>query len=133
MLRANHPFTEPPNLSSDYVPGHEEQAMMPRWLKQWWHTPNRVTADAQRTVELPKVGTVTVACSVDCIGAACPRPQLLMTKVLEQAQDGDVIEMVSDNPASVETIPSLALVLYSSYLGTLREEGYWCVYLRKGM
>jgi TusA-related sulfurtransferase len=47
-------------------------------------------------------------------------------------QDGDVVELVSDNPTAVETIPAMMLSAYGSHLATVRREGCWKVYVRKG-
>jgi TusA-related sulfurtransferase len=81
---------------------------------------------------LPGVGPVTVAFVIDCLGAMCPRPQLLIRKYVEQAVDGDVIEVVSDNPALVESFPWLAEALSCSHLVTLHERNAWRLFLRKG-
>lgn len=84
------------------------------------------------TVQLPGHGDVPVACTIDCVGDPCPRPQLLTLKALNQIGDGEVIELISDNPATVETIPAMMLTVDGIHLGTLREEDLWRVFLRKG-
>ena len=55
-----------------------------------------------REEDLPGIGRVRVTYVVDCMGAMCPRPQLLTMKILSQVEPGEVIEVVSDNPAAVE-------------------------------
>jgi TusA-related sulfurtransferase len=84
-----------------------------------------------RIEEIPGIGRVRVAYVVDCMGAMCPRPQLLTMKILGQVGPGEVIEVVSDNPAAVEAFPSLGETLYCSHLLTLREADRWRLYLRK--
>lgn len=86
-----------------------------------------------RLETLPGLGVVQIAYVVDCMGAMCPRPQLLTKKVLEQLSDGEIVEIVSDNPAAVEAFPWLAETLACSYLTTLRERDCWRIYLRKGL
>lgn len=86
-----------------------------------------------RVEELPGIGRVRVAYVVDCMGAMCPRPQLLTMKILSQVDAGEVIEVVSDNPAAVEAFPSLGETLFCSHLLTLRETNCWRLYLRKEM
>lgn len=81
---------------------------------------------------LPGIGRVRVAYVVNCMGAMCPRPQLLTMKILSQVDEGEVIEVVSDNPAAVEAFPSLAETLVCSHLLTIREPACWRLYLRKG-
>jgi TusA-related sulfurtransferase len=44
---------------------------------------------------------------------------------------GDVMELVSDNPTTVETIPALAMALSSRHLVTLHTDTGWRIYLRK--
>jgi TusA-related sulfurtransferase len=84
-------------------------------------------------VDLPGLGSVEIMRSVDCLGAACPRPQLLAMQMVEELKDGDVFELYSDNPTSVETIPALVMTLYSTHLATVRGEHGWRIYVRKGL
>lgn len=86
-----------------------------------------------REVTLPGLGRVRVAFVVDCVGAMCPRPQLLTMKILAQVDEGEVIEIVSDNPAAVEAFPSLAETLMCTHLLTQRDGDSWRLYLRKGL
>lgn len=85
-----------------------------------------------RPVEVPGVGVIEVARTVNCIGDGCPRPQLLTLKALNQLPPGSVVELVSDNPTAVETIPAMMLAAYGSHLATVREDAVWRVYVRKG-
>lgn len=84
-----------------------------------------------KDVDLPGVGRVHVVRAVDCLGALCPRPQLLTMKVLGEVGAGGVVEVVLDNATAVEGFPALAQTLGCAHLGTVREPGCWRVYLRK--
>jgi tRNA 2-thiouridine synthesizing protein A len=84
-----------------------------------------------REVDVPGIGWLALVRSIDCLGGMCPRPQLLTMKVLGEVRIGDAIEVVSDNPAAVEGFPSLALALNCDHLATIREVGFWRIYLRK--
>lgn len=84
-----------------------------------------------RMETLPGIGQVRVAYVVDCMGAMCPRPQLLTMKILSMVDEGEVIEVITDNPAAVETFPSLADTLVCSHLLTVRGSDCWRLYLRK--
>ncbi|KAA3626548.1 MAG: sulfurtransferase TusA family protein [Proteobacteria bacterium] len=86
-----------------------------------------------RDIELPGLGSITVSRSIDCTGDSCPRPQLLTMKTLEQMREGEIMELLSDNPASVEAIPAMMLVLYSTHLATIKGDGGWRIYVRKGL
>lgn len=83
-----------------------------------------------KNVDLPGLGRVHVVHSIDCLGALCPRPQLLTMKVLGEVGAGAVVEVVLDNATAVEGFPALAQTLGCIHLGTVREPGCWRVYLR---
>lgn len=85
-----------------------------------------------RELEIEGVGRIALVRSVDCIGAMCPRPQLLTLKVVGEIRLGDVIEVLTDNPSAMEGFPALAQALNCEHLKTLGEPGYWRMYLRKG-
>jgi tRNA 2-thiouridine synthesizing protein A len=77
-------------------------------------------------------GTIhIVAQKVDCIGDSCPRPQLMTKKALNAASRGDVIEILVDNPSSMEAIPPMMNDLDTSHLETIKAERYWEIYVRK--
>lgn len=82
-------------------------------------------------VELPTGETVQVTHTADCMGAACPRPQLVTMNMLESMEAGNVLELISDNPTTVETIPALANTLCSQHLATLHTDAGWRIYIRK--
>jgi tRNA 2-thiouridine synthesizing protein A len=84
-----------------------------------------------REVDIPGLGRLVLVRSVDCLGAMCPRPQLLTMKVVGEIRTHDVIEVLSDNPSAVEGFPALAQALNCVHLKTLREPGMWRMYLRK--
>lgn len=103
------------------------------WLRKIWQGRKVSITEQKRLIDVPGHGAMLVARSVDCMGAACPRPQLLTMKMLEELELGEVIEVISDNPTSVETIPALVMVLYSSHLATVRDQEGWRIYIRKGL
>ena len=75
--------------------------------------------------------TYALAKRLDCIGDSCPRPQLMTKKALKLAASGDVIEVVIDNPSSVEAIPPMLSDLQASHLETVKADRCWKVYVRK--
>lgn len=102
-----------------------------RWLTKWFGYNGVHEPLMSRQEYLPGLGMVRVSYVVDCIGAMCPRPQMLTKKVVEQVAAGEIIEIVSDNAAVAETFTWLADTLACTYLLTMREEGRWRLYLRK--
>lgn len=103
----------------------------------WWSRLRRPDLPAPQpacaAVDLPGWGLTPIAQAVDCVGAMCPRPQLLVMKVLGKLVDGEVVEVRCDNAPAVESFPALALSLGSTHLATLRHGSGWRVYLRKGI
>ena len=74
---------------------------------------------------------VSIAVQVDCLGDSCPRPQLMTKKALGGAAMGDVIEILIDNPSSMEAIPPMLPELNATHLETVKGDRRWEVYVRK--
>lgn len=87
---------------------------------------------ASRIVDVPGVGLVTVAQQVNCLGDSCPRPQLLTKKALKGLGEGEVVEVMVDNPSSVEAIPPMMAELQCTHIATIKDPRQWRVYVRKG-
>ena len=83
-------------------------------------------------VELPDGEVVRVTHTVDCMDTACPRPQMAVMNMMESMEKGDVLELITDNPSAIETVPALVLVLYSEHLATIHTDDGWSIYIRKG-
>ena len=75
--------------------------------------------------------TLDIAASIDCLGDSCPRPQLMTKKALNNAASRDVIEILIDNPSSMEAIPPMLPELDATHLETRKSERRWEVYVRK--
>lgn len=103
------------------------------WLERLRRAKPREPQVAGRQVSLPGRGEVSIAATADCLGVMCPRPQLLVMKVLRRLHEGEVLEVRCDNAPAVETLPALALSLGCTHLATLRTDVGWCTYLRKGI
>ena len=57
--------------------------------------------------------------TLDLRGLACPYPQLLVMRSLNQITSGNILEVIIDNPPSVKDIP-LALVEKGHVVETFR-------------
>jgi len=82
-------------------------------------------------VTLGDGATHTIAKVVDCIGDSCPRPQLMTKKTIGQVDVGQVIEVMVDNPSSMEALPPMCDELSATHLETVKAERCWKVYIRK--
>lgn len=74
---------------------------------------------------------VEISARIDCLGDSCPRPQLMTKKALGNATSNDVIEILIDNPSSMEAIPPMLPELHATHLETIKGERRWEVYVRK--
>ncbi len=83
------------------------------------------------TVTLTNGMPVSVVRSVDCLGDSCPRPQLMTKKAVREIGSGQVVEVVIDNPSSVEALPPMCNELGVTHLETIKDPRCWKVYLRK--
>jgi len=86
---------------------------------------------ATRIVEVPGHGEIVADACIDLIGANCLRTNLVTKRALDVAKAGAVVEIVSDNLSSVETIPFMLAGHNCVHLGTLHEDGRWRIYARK--
>ena len=75
--------------------------------------------------------TYIVTTTVDCLGDNCPRPQLLTKKAVGGLGAGGVVEVVLDNPTSVEALPPMCPEMAATHLATVKEARAWKVYIRK--
>ncbi|MDD2243636.1 MAG: sulfurtransferase TusA family protein [Dysgonamonadaceae bacterium] len=74
---------------------------------------------------------VTVAKSVDARGTACPGPLLEAKKAIGTINSGDVMEILSADEGTKSDIPKWCSKQGHEFLGTLEENGYFKVYMKK--
>lgn len=104
--------------------------MYSNWFQLFRRSRGERSRPPPRLVDVPGIGLVRVARTINCIGESCLRPQLLTIKALGQIQEGEVLELLFDNPSSVEGIHALITVLEVSHLGTVKDGTHWSVYIR---
>lgn len=74
---------------------------------------------------------IVVARQVDCLGVSCPRPQLMTKKAIGEVAVGAVIEVLADNPSSVEALPPMCDELDATHLDTVKAHNCWRIYIQK--
>jgi len=89
------------------------------------------TETSGHTVTLQNGQSYTVSTSVDCLGDSCPRPQLMTKKALSKSSTNDVVEVLVDNPTSMEALPPLCPGLDATHLETVNSNKGWQVYIQK--
>ena len=75
--------------------------------------------------------TLQIARRVDCRGDSCPRPQLMTKKAVGEIPSRGVVEVLVDNPTSVEALPPMCNELGATHLETIKDPACWRVYIRK--
>jgi tRNA 2-thiouridine synthesizing protein A len=81
--------------------------------------------------KLSNGSTIAIARQVDCLGVSCPRPQLMTKKAISEIASGEVIEILADNPSSVEALPPMCDELDATHLETVKAPNCWRIYIRK--
>ena len=74
---------------------------------------------------------VQVARRVAWRGAYCPRPPRLPQKGGGEVAAGGLVEVLVDNPSSVEALPPMCNELNATHVETIKDPACWRVYIRK--
>jgi TusA-related sulfurtransferase len=78
-----------------------------------------------------ELNALTVAKSVDARGTACPGPLLEAKKAIGGVGANEVMEVLSADEGTKVDIPKWCTKQGHEYLGTVEENGYFKIYLRK--
>jgi len=74
---------------------------------------------------------ITVNKSVDARGTACPGPLLEAKKALSTIESGEIMEILSADEGTKVDIPKWCGKQGHDYLGTVEEDGFYKIYMRK--
>ena len=68
---------------------------------------------------------------VDVRGEICPYPQIKAVEAMRKATGGETVELITDHPPSLETVPTQAARL--GWTATIQETrpGEWCIHLAR--
>jgi tRNA 2-thiouridine synthesizing protein A len=69
---------------------------------------------------------------LDCMGYVCPHPQIYTKKALEKINDGEILEVVFDNPSSSESIAAMCDSSGTEILEKTNENGKIIYKIKKG-
>jgi TusA-related sulfurtransferase len=78
------------------------------------------------------LATIAVAKVIDARGAACPGPLLEARKAMGGVPVGSVIEVWSTDPVTKTDIGAWSAKVGHAFLGSLEDEGYDRVFVRRG-
>ena len=68
---------------------------------------------------------------VDARGTACPGPLLEAKKAIGTIEEGEIMEVLSADEGTKVDIPKWCAKQGHDYLGTVEENGYFKIYMRK--
>ena len=69
--------------------------------------------------------------SVDARGTACPGPLLEAKKAIGTIEEGEIMEVLSADEGTKVDIPKWCTKQGHDYQGTVEENGYFKIYMRK--
>ncbi len=69
---------------------------------------------------------------LDVCGYVCPHPQIYAKKSLEKMAEGEVVEIILDNPSSVETIAQMCDQVGHDVMDKKTEGGKIYLKIKKG-
>ena len=78
-----------------------------------------------------KLKKAVIAKSVDARGTACPGPLLEAKKAIGTLKAGDIMEILSADEGTKVDIPKWCGKQGHEYLGSVEENGYFKVYMKK--
>lgn len=84
-----------------------------------------------KTMTTEELRALKVAKSVDARGTACPGPLLEAKKAIATIAADDVMEILSADEGTKSDIPKWCKKQGHEYLGTVEENGYFKVYMKK--
>ncbi len=70
--------------------------------------------------------------TVDARGTSCPGPLLEAKKVIGTIASGEIMEVLSSDEGTKVDIPKWCNKQGHEYLGTIEENGYFRIFLKKG-
>lgn len=69
---------------------------------------------------------------LDCVGLYCPMPIFNTTQEMEKMHVGEVLEMITDDPAAVQDIPRWAKRAGHEFLKLFKDGEHFHFLIRKG-
>lgn len=82
-------------------------------------------------MEITDLTTISAEKIVDARGTACPGPLLEAKKAIGTLEAGQVMEVLSADEGTRVDIPKWCTKQGHEYLGTVEENGYFKIFLRK--
>ncbi|MDO5054245.1 sulfurtransferase TusA [Pasteurella oralis] len=75
---------------------------------------------------------ITVTQTLDTLGLRCPEPVMLVRKYIRYLQDGEVLLVIADDPATTRDIPSFCQFMEHTLLKSKVEKTPFKYWVKKG-
>ncbi len=77
------------------------------------------------------LNAIEVSSTVDARGSACPGPLLEAKKGIGKVRVGEILEIYSGDPGTLQDIPVWAKKVGHEYLGALKADGYDKLFVKR--
>ena len=74
----------------------------------------------------------TITQTLDTLGLRCPEPVMLVCKIIRHMQDGEVVLVLADDPATTRDIPSFCQFMDHTLLQSETDGTPYRYWVRKG-
>ena len=74
----------------------------------------------------------TITQTLDTLGLRCPEPVMLVRKIIRHMQDGEVVLVLADDPATTRDIPSFCQFMDHTLLQNETDGTPYRYWVRKG-
>lgn len=76
---------------------------------------------------------LTISQTLDTLGLRCPEPVMLTRKTIRQMQDGEVLLIIADDPATTRDIPSFCAFMDHQLIQSETTEKPYRYWVKKGL
>lgn len=76
---------------------------------------------------------ITIDQTLDTLGLRCPEPVMLTRKTIRQMQEGEVLLIIADDPATTRDIPSFCQFMDHQLLQSETAEKPYRYWVKKGL
>ena len=78
------------------------------------------------------MNSIMINQTLDTLGLRCPEPVMLVRKQIRHMQDGEVLLIIADDPATTRDIPSFCQFMDHRLLHSENEQPPFKYWVRKG-
>jgi len=69
--------------------------------------------------------------TIDCLGLYCPMPIIKAAEKIKELSEGQILEIISDDPGFLEDMPNWCRMTGHEFLEMKQDEGEYRAYIKK--